>query len=93
MGLIHWGQSGQGVKLTTHLQLVPRSRKCGANNKVQKKTKYMIMSASESGQKLKDHHIGNKIFEGMSTFKYLANIIDNENKIGSCVMKRMQAGN
>jgi hypothetical protein len=24
------GQSGWGVKLTTHLQLVPRSRKCGS---------------------------------------------------------------
>jgi hypothetical protein len=24
------GQSGRGVKLTTHLQLVPRSRKCGS---------------------------------------------------------------
>jgi hypothetical protein len=24
------GESGQGVKLTTHLQLVPRSRKCGS---------------------------------------------------------------
>jgi sorting nexin-29 len=36
-----------------------------------KKTKYMIMSASESRQKLKDLHIGNKIFEQVSNFKYL----------------------
>jgi hypothetical protein len=29
-GLFPWGLSGWGVKLTTHLQLVPRSRKCGS---------------------------------------------------------------
>jgi hypothetical protein len=28
-GLFPRGQSGRGVKLTTHLQLVPKSRKCG----------------------------------------------------------------
>jgi len=29
-GLFPWGQSGRGVKLTTHLHLVPGSRKSGA---------------------------------------------------------------
>jgi hypothetical protein len=29
-GLFPRGQSGRGVRLTTHLQLVPRSRKCGS---------------------------------------------------------------
>jgi hypothetical protein len=29
-GLFAQGQSGRGVKLTTHFQLVPRSRKCGS---------------------------------------------------------------
>jgi hypothetical protein len=29
-GIFPQGQRGRGVKLTTHLQLVPRSRKCGA---------------------------------------------------------------
>jgi hypothetical protein len=29
-GALSPGQSGWGVKLTTHLQLVPRSRKCGS---------------------------------------------------------------
>jgi hypothetical protein len=29
-GLFPRGESGRGVKLTTHLQLVPRSRKCGS---------------------------------------------------------------
>jgi hypothetical protein len=27
---IQWGKSGRGVKLTTHLHIVPRSRTCGA---------------------------------------------------------------
>jgi hypothetical protein len=42
---------------------------------------------------LKDLHIGNKIFEGVSKFKYLGNVTDNENKISSRVMERIQAGN
>jgi len=29
-GLFPWGQSGRGVKLTTPLHPVPRSRMCGA---------------------------------------------------------------
>jgi hypothetical protein len=29
-GALSLGQNGQGVKLTTHLHLVPRSRMCGA---------------------------------------------------------------
>jgi hypothetical protein len=53
----------------------------------------MIVSALDSRRKLEDLHIGNNIFEGVSNFKYLGNVIDNENKIGSCVMERIQAGN
>jgi len=30
MGLFPWGLSGRGVKLTTHLHLVPMSRMSGA---------------------------------------------------------------
>jgi hypothetical protein len=51
------------------------------------------MSASESRRKPKDLHTGNTIFGGVSNFKYLGNVIDNENKISSCVMERIQAGN
>jgi hypothetical protein len=53
----------------------------------------MIVSALESRQKLEDLYTGNKIFEGVSNFKYLGNVTDNENKISHCVMERIQAGN
>jgi len=29
-GLFYWGQSSQGMKLTTHLHVVPRSKICRA---------------------------------------------------------------
>jgi sorting nexin-29 len=58
-----------------------------------KKIKYMIVPALEPKQKLEDLHIGEKIFEGVSNFKYLGNVIDNENKIIICVMEEIQAGN
>jgi hypothetical protein len=53
----------------------------------------MIVSPLESRRKLEDLHIGNKISEGVSNFKYLGNVTDNENKISSCVMERIQTGN
>lgn len=53
----------------------------------------MIMSASELRWKPKDLHIENKMFEGVSNFKYLWNVIDNKNKIRSFVMERIQVGN
>jgi hypothetical protein len=46
------------------------------------------MSASELRRKLKDLYIGNTIFEGVSNFKYLGNVIDNETKISTFVMER-----
>jgi hypothetical protein len=57
------------------------TEKIGLIVNCKKKTKYMIMSASELRRKSKDLHTGNKVFEGVSNFKYLGNVIDNENKI------------
>jgi hypothetical protein len=53
----------------------------------------MIVSAFESRRKLEDRYIGNKIFEGVSNLNTWGDVIDNENKISSCVMERIQAGN
>jgi hypothetical protein len=53
----------------------------------------MIVSALESRRKLEELHVGNKTVEGLYNFKYLGDVIDNENKISSCVMERIQAGN
>jgi hypothetical protein len=53
----------------------------------------MIVLALESKRKSEYLHIGTNIFEGVSNFKYLQNVIDNENKISSCVMERIQTGN
>jgi hypothetical protein len=53
----------------------------------------MIVSALEFRRKLEDLHIGNKSFEEVSNFKYLGNVIDNENKFSSCVMERIQTRN
>lgn len=53
----------------------------------------MIMSASESRRKAEDLVVVVKTFQGVSNFRYLRNLIDNENKISSCVMDQIQAGN
>jgi hypothetical protein len=58
-----------------------------------KRTKHMIVSTLESRRKLEDVHTRNNIFEGVSNFKYLVNVTDNENKSSSCVSERIQAGN
>jgi hypothetical protein len=42
---------------------------------------------------LEDLNVGNKFFEVASNFKYLGNVVDNENKISTCVMERLQAAN
>jgi len=37
--------------------------------------------------------IGNKEFEGVSEFKYLGNIIENNNRNDRCIKERIQTGN
>lgn len=39
------------------------------------KTKYMIMSASESRRKLEDLVVGNKTLQGVTNFRYFGNVI------------------
>jgi len=46
----------------------------------ERKTKYMFMTAAGSMRKPHNLRIGNKEFEGVSEFKYLGNIIENNNR-------------
>jgi hypothetical protein len=43
----------------------------------ERKTKYMIMSAPESRRKTKDLKVEGKLFAGVSSIKYLGNMINN----------------
>jgi hypothetical protein len=59
----------------------------------ERKTKYIIMSISESRQKLQELKIEGKIFAGVSSFKYLGNVINNGSRNDNCVKERIQTGN
>jgi hypothetical protein len=54
------------------------------------KTKYMIMSTSDSRRKPEDLKVEGKSFMGVCSFKYLGNMI---NRNDNCVKERIQAGN
>jgi hypothetical protein len=43
-------------------------------------TKYMIMSTSESRRKTQDLKVEGKSFMGVSNFKYLGNMLSNDNR-------------
>lgn len=57
------------------------------------KTKYMVLSASDTKRKPQDLKIGAKNFEGVSKFKYLGNILNNEAKTNTAINDRLQSGN
>jgi hypothetical protein len=44
----------------------------------EKKTKYMIVSATQKGSKSQNWKAGDKVFERVSSFKYLGNVINKE---------------
>jgi len=41
----------------------------------EKKTKYMIVSATQKGQQTQSWKVGDKVFERVSSFKYIGNVI------------------
>jgi len=51
------------------------------------------MTAAGNMRKPHNLRIGNKEFEGASEFKYLGNIIENNNRNGRCIKERIQTGN
>jgi hypothetical protein len=59
----------------------------------EKKTKYMIVSATQNRRQTQNWKLGDKVFEGMSSFRYLGNVIKKEGRISECVKDRIQVGN
>ena len=59
----------------------------------EKKTKYMIVSATQKGRQTQNWKVGDEVFERMSSFKYLGNVIHKEGTISDCVKDRIQVGN
>jgi len=59
----------------------------------ERKTKYMFMIAAGNMRKPHNLRIGNKEFEGVSEFKYLGNILENNNRNDGCIKERIQTGN
>jgi len=59
----------------------------------ERKTKYMFMTAAGNIRKTHNLRIGNKEFEGVSEFKYLGNIIENNNRNERCIKERIRTGN
>lgn len=57
------------------------------------KTKYMVISPSQIKRNPQALEIGQKVFEGVSQFRYLGNIIDNEGRMDTTIKDRIQAGN
>ena len=51
----------------------------------EKKTKYMIVSAAQKGRQTQNWKLGDKVFERVSSFKYLGNVIYKEGRISECV--------
>ena len=60
---------------------------------MKKKTKYMIVSATQKGRQTQNWKVGDKVFERVSSFKYLGNVMHKEGRIIECVKDRIQVGN
>jgi len=59
----------------------------------ERKTKYVIVFATQKGRQTQNWKVGNKVFERVSSFKYLGSVIHKEGRIGECVKGRIQVGN
>ena len=57
------------------------------------KTKYLIISNSNTKRIPRNTEIGKKIFEGVQAFRYLGTIINNDNSMRNIINERLQAGN
>jgi hypothetical protein len=59
----------------------------------ERKIKYASMSTSESRRKPQDLKVEGISFMGVSSFRYLRNTINNDNRNYNCIEERKQAGN
>jgi hypothetical protein len=59
----------------------------------EKKTKYMTVAATQKGQETQNWKVGDKLFERVSIFQYIVNVINEEGRISECVKDRIQVGN
>ena len=53
----------------------------------------MIAPATQKGRQTQNWKVGDKVFERVSSFKYLGNVIHKEGRISECVKDRIQEGN
>jgi hypothetical protein len=59
----------------------------------EKKTNYMIASATQKERQTQNWKVGDKVFERASSFKYLGNVINKEGRVSECVRDRIQVWN
>ena len=57
------------------------------------KTKYMVMSNSETRGAPRDFNVSGTCFKGVSCFSYLCAMVSNDNKIRMSIRGMIQAGN
>jgi len=53
----------------------------------------MIVSVTQKGRQTQNWKVGDKVFEIVSSFKYLGNAINEEGRIRECVKDRIKTGN
>ena len=56
----------------------------------EKKTEYMTVSATQKGRQTQNWKLGDKVFESVSSFKYLGNVINEEGRSSECVKNKIQ---
>ena len=59
----------------------------------EEKTKYLMVSATQKERQTQYWKVGEKVFEKVSSFRYLGNVIYKDGRISECVKDRIQVEN
>ena len=59
----------------------------------EKKSKYLMGSATQKGRQTQNLKVGVKVFERVSSFEYLDNVINKDRRISEYIKDRIQVGN